>query len=339
LRLELRRWSWLLSAALTVFLIVAVIAAPDPTEDQVRAIGSQIRCPVCQGESIAESPSQTARDMMDLIRQRVDEGLTNQQIIDELLSSYSGALLLDPPVGGVTLWLWLAPIGALVLGAVLIRRRFRKSTTEVPPIGPAPEHHLVSPPRRALVGGIALILAVAVTLAVVGQFRQAREGDGLLSGVANGSVDPDTISNETMEAVIATNIDHPEISGMRLALANRYFEDGVYQKAFPHYQAVLEDSPTASQAATAYTRLGWMVFDGNGEVDLAMSLIDQALEAVPDDAFAIYLKGRVVWCGKQDPDGAALLFSQVLTASALDDEVRSRVEADLAAAESGAACQ
>ncbi len=54
---------------------------------------------------------------------------------------------------------------------------------------------------------------------------------------------------------------------MRLALANRYFEDRNYQKAFPHYQAVLDGSPTPVQAAEAYTRLGWMVYDGNGEVD------------------------------------------------------------------------
>lgn len=334
-----RRWGWLLSAALAVFLIVVVIQAPDPTADRVRSIGSQIRCPVCQGESIAESPSQTARDMMNLIRQRVDEGLADQQIIDEILASYSGALLLDPPVRGVTLWLWLAPMGALILGVMLIHRRFRERTAPTPPIDRRTEGNVARPRRRLLVGGVALTLAAAVTLAVVGQFRQARQDDGLLSAVANGSVDPDTISNETMEAVIATNVDHPEISGMRLALANRYFEEGAYQRAFPHYQAVLEDSPTASQAATAYTRLGWMVFDGNGEVDLALSLIDQALEAVPDDAFAIYLKGRVVWCGQEDPAAAAALFSQVLTASGLDEEVRSRVAADLTAAESGASCQ
>jgi cytochrome c-type biogenesis protein CcmH len=336
---EKRRWfGWLVSAALALFLVVAVVVAPDAGEDRARAIGSQIRCPVCQGESIADSPSQSARDLMDLVRQRIDEGLTDQQIIDELISSYSGALLLDPPLRGATLWLWLAPIAALGIGAALISRRFRASPGEGDRIDLAPTSDLAPPKRRALIGGVVLTLAAAVAVAAVGQFRQARGEDGLFSGVAGGSIDPDAISNETMEAVIASNLGNPEISGMRLALANRYFEEGDYQKAFPHYQAVIEDAPTDSQAAAAYTRLGWMVYDGNGEVDLALSLIDQALGVVPDDAFATYLKGRVVWCGREDPAGAAELFSQVLIGSGLDDQVRSRVEADLTAVEAGARC-
>ena len=139
----------------------------------------------------------------------------------------------------------------------------------------------------------------------VSSARHGRDDD-LLSGIAGGSVDPDSISNETLEAVIAANLDNPEIGGMRLALANRYFEERNYQKAFPHYQAVLDGTPTPIQAAEAYTRLGWMVYDGNGEVDLGLSLIDNALEIAPGDPFALYLKGRVLWCGQGDNEGAAV---------------------------------
>jgi tetratricopeptide (TPR) repeat protein len=280
--------------------------------------------------------------MMNLVRLRINEGLTDQQIIDELIASYSGALLLDPPIRGATLWLWLSPLGAVALGGVLIARRFRTSPqvdSASSPSSPKPVPVVTRTRRRALIGGVGLALAAAIALGAVGQYRQTRDSGGLLSGVASGAIDPDTISDETMEAVIAANLDNPEISGMRLALANRYFEDGEYQKAFPHYEAVLQHEPTAAQAAATYTRLGWMVYDGNGEVDLALSLIDQALEAVPQDAFATYLKGRVVWCGQEDPAAATELFSQVLTSSALDGEVRGRVEADLAAAGSGAPCQ
>ncbi|HVR33627.1 MAG TPA: cytochrome c-type biogenesis protein CcmH [Acidimicrobiia bacterium] len=103
-----------LTIGLAVFVVVATATADPPAEDRAREIGSLIRCPTCQGESIAESPSALADDMMSLVRVRIDEGLSDQQIIDELVASYSGAQLLDPPWSLETAALWLIP--ALVLG-------------------------------------------------------------------------------------------------------------------------------------------------------------------------------------------------------------------------------
>ena len=335
------RLAWIVIAGLTVFVLVMTVTAPDPEQDRARDLGSLIRCPVCQGESIADSPSQTARDMMALIQERIDQGLSDEQIIDELLASYSGALLLDPPVGGATVWVWLAPLVAFAVGLVMISRRVR------PAPGLSPVADLSRPatgppgPRsraRVAIGALVLLLTAAGALVAVGQFRQARADDGLMSGVAGGSVDPDSVSNETLEAVIAANSDHPEIGGMRLALANRYFEDRNYQKACPHYQAVLDGNPSPPDASEAYTKLGWMVFDGNGEVDLGITLIDAALEIAPGDPFALYLKGRVLWCGRDANDEASSLFTDVLASDDLEDEVRTEVAADLQAASAGEPC-
>jgi cytochrome c-type biogenesis protein CcmH len=335
------RIAWIITAALAVFVLVFTLTAPDPQEDRARALGSLIRCPVCQGESIADSPSQTARDMMALVQLRIDEGLSDDQILDELLASYSGALLLDPPLAGATIWVWLAPIGALAIGLVLVARRVRPATTvstgspsveKIAAAGSGPSR------RRIAIGAVVLLVAGAGALVAVGQFRQARGDGDLLTGIASGQVDPDSISNETLEAVIAANLDNPEIGGMRLALANRYFEERNYQNAFPHYQGVLDGDPTPIQAAEAYTRLGWMVYDGNGEVDLGLSLIDTALEIAPGDPFALYLKGRVLWCGRDDNEGAAAIFTEVVASSALDDGVRDQVANDLDAASSGESC-
>ncbi|HEX2421329.1 MAG TPA: cytochrome c-type biogenesis protein CcmH [Acidimicrobiia bacterium] len=332
-RFSRRAASWLGLGVLASALIAAVLMAPGPAEDRALAIGSRIRCPVCQGDSIADSPSESARNMMDLVRTRIDQGDSDEEIIAELLSSYSGALLLDPPVGGPTLWLWLAPLVALLVGLVMIRRRFRLRAS--PEVRASP---LATSGRTRWVVGAVLVLAGAVVVGTIGQFRQSRPEDQSLAGVAGEGFDPDSISNETMEAVIAAEADNPQINGMRLALADRYFDEGDYQNAFAHYQAVLDSEPAAAEAAAAYTRLGWMVYDGNGETDLGLELIERALALVPEDAFALYLKGRVTWCGKDDAEGAAEIFDRVLTTPGLDSEVRTQVAADLETAASGASC-
>ncbi|HJR86414.1 MAG TPA: cytochrome c-type biogenesis protein CcmH [Acidimicrobiia bacterium] len=328
--------SWVGLAVLFAGLIAAVLMGPTPAEDRAWAIGSRIRCPVCQGDSIANSPSESARNMMELVRARIDEGRTDDEIISELLSSYTGALLLDPPAAGATLWLWLAPVAALLAGLVMIWRRFEGRASPARPSAPIGTPSSMR--GRWILGSGVLVLAGAIAITTVGQFRQARPDDQSLAGVAGEGFDPDAVSNETMEAVIAANLENPSIGGMRLALANRYFEEGDYQKAFGHYQAVLDSEPAAAEAAAAYTRLGWMVYDGNGETNLGLELIDRALALMPGDAFALYLKGRVTWCGKADPEAAVELFDRVLTTPDLDPDVRTQVTADLERAESGQSC-
>lgn len=318
--------SWGATAALAVFVVAALIVDQGPAEDRAQALGDRIRCPVCQGESIADSPSDTARAMMDLVRDRIAEGHSDEEIIDELVSSYSGSILLDPPASGSTLLLWLLPVGAVVVGAMIVGSRVRTPLRQ-----PSPPTQERQGWKRATVGGLILIAAASITIAVVGQNRQTRADD-------TTTIDPDTVSNETLEAVIAANLDDPAILGMRLALANRYFEDGNYMAAFPHYEAVIGGDPTPLQAGAALTRLAWMVYDGNGETDIALGLFDRALEAVPEDPFTLYLKGRVHWCGEGDTTTAITLFERVLGADGLDADVRSQVASDLAAAERGEAC-
>lgn len=327
---------WAGLGLLAIVLTAFVAAAPVPAEDRARTIGSQLRCPVCQGESIADSPSETARNMMELVRLRVAEGATDQAIVDELLDAYGDSLLLNPPLRGATFWLWLAPVVALTVGIAMVARRFggRAAAPGLSASEPVP----VGMSRRWVWGAFALVLGGAIAVGSIGQFQQGRPEDQNPTG-AGEEFDPEAVSNETLEAVIAANAENPAINGMRLALANRYFEEGDYQHAFGHYQIVLENEPAPNEAANAFTRLGWMVFDGNGETDLGLDLIDRGLELVPDDAFAVYLKGRILWCGKADADSASALFAAVLTSNDLDEEVRSRVESDLQSAQAGAPCE
>jgi tetratricopeptide (TPR) repeat protein len=81
-----------------------------------------------------------------------------------------------------------------------------------------------------------------------------------------------------------------------------------------------------------------MAYDGNGEVDAAIDLIDQALAIEPDSQFGLYLKGRIVWCEQGDGDTAVDLFGKVLADPELPEDSRSQVQNDLESALSGASC-
>jgi len=316
--------------AMAATLVVLVATSPSDV-DRVQAIGERIKCPVCQGESIANSPSSMARDMMSLVAERISEGTDDDEIVDELLSSYSGAVLLDPPASGATLPLWLAPIAALAMGAGVILWWRRH------PGGPA-ETLGESTPARRLAPLAILGVSLAVIVVVAGFFLQDRAGPA--SGVADlAGQQLEDVSNETMEAVVAANSEHPQVDGMRLALAERYYEVGDYSAAFPHYLAVAESADaTGSQAVTALVRLGWMAWDGNAEAETAIELFDQALAIDSSSSTALYLKGQVMWCGNGEAEEAVDLFETVLSDPELSPDSRTRVEADLAAARDGGTC-
>lgn len=118
------------TVALALFVVVATVTAEPPAEDRAREIGSSIRCPVCQGESIADSPSPLAEDMMDLVRARIAEGRSDEQIVQELIASYTGAQLLDPPFSLETAALWAIPAVVLAVGIAAGVSRTRADSSQ-----------------------------------------------------------------------------------------------------------------------------------------------------------------------------------------------------------------
>lgn len=322
----------LLALAMAITLSVMVLTF-DGNTDRVEILGQQIKCPVCQGESIGDSPAQMARDMMALVRQRVDEGHTDTEIIDELLGSYSGAVLLDPPASGATLLLWVGPAIAVLVGiGVIVWWKRHPGETDS-------ETETATPPKpRRLAPILFLSGALALIVIAVGFFVQDR--DGPATGVA--AIDTsnlDEVSNETMEAVVAANEDHPEVDGMRLALAERYVEEGNFSSAFPHYLAVAESQDASNpQVVEALVRLGWMAWEGNQEAETAIGLFDQALSIDATAPTAKFLKGQVLWCAALDRDLAANLFSEILADPDITNDTRALVESELNALQAGAAC-
>ncbi len=123
---------------LTLLLVSPAHAVSDPSEllpnraQELRAeaIGEQLRCLVCQNESIEQSDADLARDLRRIIRQRVVAGDSDQQVINWMVARYGNFVRLRPPFDATTLLLWFAPVIALLVGvtAVIIARRRRPAT-------------------------------------------------------------------------------------------------------------------------------------------------------------------------------------------------------------------
>ena len=130
---------WIIVAAiLAVGLAIAWTARPQPLSaaERVDRISAELRCPVCQGLSVQDSPSETARSMRALVAQRVAEGRTDDEIRAEFVRSYGDWILLSPPLLSFGGLVWLAPVAAIVLGAVLAWGRARAPATVPAAAGP-----------------------------------------------------------------------------------------------------------------------------------------------------------------------------------------------------------
>lgn len=130
------RWA---IAIVAIAIMVGGLAfdQPDTRSAGQRAddIASSLRCPFCEGVSIAESTSQVARDLQVIIRERVDEGASDETITDEFVARYGQWVLLSPPASGIGLALWALPIAGLIAGAVAVaglRRRAGDEPRDVP---------------------------------------------------------------------------------------------------------------------------------------------------------------------------------------------------------------
>ena len=110
-----------LAACLALLVaLLPLVAHADATDDAVRRIASRMMCPVCEGQTVNDSSSGLAKDMRALIRQKVEAGESDQQILDEFVASYGDGILTEPPKRGISLGVWFGPVVGLVLGVALL---------------------------------------------------------------------------------------------------------------------------------------------------------------------------------------------------------------------------
>jgi cytochrome c-type biogenesis protein CcmH len=129
----LRTLGWpLLAMVLGVALLIGVTGTRPPrtAEDRARALAASVACPVCDGQSVAESDSEAAKGIRNQITTRISEGETDAQIRDDLAAAYGEHILLTPGRTGVESLVWTLPVVALIAalaGLVLTFRRWRRA--------------------------------------------------------------------------------------------------------------------------------------------------------------------------------------------------------------------
>jgi cytochrome c-type biogenesis protein CcmH len=120
---------------------------PDPAkESRARALSRELRCMVCQNQSIDDSDAPLARDLRLLVRERVAAGDSDNQVLDFLVARYGQFVLLKPRLSGQTLLLWFVPPLVLLGGGAALwfamRRRRSDSAETITPLSPSEQARL-----------------------------------------------------------------------------------------------------------------------------------------------------------------------------------------------------
>ena len=89
-------------------------------EERARNLSKQLRCLVCQNQSIDDSDADLARDLRREVRSQIAAGTSDDAIIDQLRAKYGDYVLLNPPLYRATLFLWLSPLGFIILGGLIV---------------------------------------------------------------------------------------------------------------------------------------------------------------------------------------------------------------------------
>ncbi len=155
----------MLLALTVVWITTFVIAAQPQTLDQrTHEVATQLRCPTCNGETVADASTPVANQMRQVIREKLAAGESEQQVIADFRASYGDTILASPPPSGFALFIWIGPWVMLLAGIAVVAlagREWRTSVRSAPrtiadetpkprTVEPAEREHLRAALRREL---------------------------------------------------------------------------------------------------------------------------------------------------------------------------------------------
>jgi cytochrome c-type biogenesis protein CcmH len=125
--MSMKRWRPLLLVLVVMAILAAIwsyvmITTPQQKTlaQKVQDVASQLKCPVCQDESVADSPSLIAQQMRGVISQQLQSGQSEQQVISYFVSRYGQQILWSPPWQGFSMLAYLVPLGLFAGGCILL---------------------------------------------------------------------------------------------------------------------------------------------------------------------------------------------------------------------------
>jgi tetratricopeptide (TPR) repeat protein len=262
-------------------------------------------------DRLRERRDLVARDLEELAAQ-VDEGEVDPETASRLEEDYRSEL---------------ASIDAALSKLPEERKASPAAPVHRPPRARGPERARST--RRVVVGGV--ILVAALTAAIAFAARDTTPEPTVSASPGALTVDPATVSNEELEAVVAAN---PGITAMRMALADRYFEAEEYSAALDHYLTIAETTTVPEEESKALARIGWMAYITD-QPEAAAQYMEVALEADPNNAEAILYRGFITMYGLGDPEAAIPQLEQALGLPNISDNVVSQIEQALDEARGG----
>ena len=297
-------FSMVLSAPIPAFAVTPEEMLADPAlEERARALSKQLRCLVCQNQSIDDSDADLARDLRVEVRRQLSTGSSDAEILANLRDTYGDYVLLNPPVSPGTYVLWGSPVFILLAGAAIIMagRRRREDAGGTVTEDPAAPLAMPLPPgtRRTAIALGSLVMAVSLGLYLMlgradlpGQPLAGRGAE--LAAAADASNAQTAERQADLDEARSAAAASPEDVGVWLRLAMAAAAAGETNTEL----AALEQAEqlTKGDPAIRAMRAEAMSRAADGQVTIpARELIADILTEDPSEPRALFLSGLAAY--------------------------------------------
>ncbi|MGI9533378.1 MAG: cytochrome c-type biogenesis protein [Thermodesulfobacteriota bacterium] len=115
---------------LLLFLLTPKLHS-ESIEKNVSIISNELMCPVCRGQTVAESNSSLANDFREIIRKKLEAGESKEEILNYFIGRYGESVLASPPARGIRLIVWIAPLLAIIIGFFILIKFIKSKNVKI----------------------------------------------------------------------------------------------------------------------------------------------------------------------------------------------------------------